>query len=155
MRPSFSARLTASRRLRTSSLRYSQHAYARPRYMMSLADIRHGFRTDEQVHQRQIDFVTRCAGNRLGATVRRVRALDPRLALEHDSKAPVHHVVIVYDQHPDRLREGRDLIHGPPSGTARRTCQIPGWRAPNSSNPPACSASSEAIRNPTPGSPGW
>src|SRR5215207_1216072 len=124
----------------------------------ALADRRPRLLADEQVHERDVRLVALGHRERLLRVARAQAALHPRLLAEHQPQSPVHHLVVVDDQHAqapvarpaDRRQAGRVDVGRAHTGTAIRTRQRPGPRSPNSTMPPAWSASSAASLSPIP-----
>src|SRR5829696_3128802 len=135
-----------------------QDVRRRDELAQALADRRARLLADEEVHERDVRLVALGHGQRLVGVARAQAALDPRMLAEHQPQPPVHHLVVVDDEHPQAAlarspdrRQARGVdVRGAHTGTAMRTRQVPGSRSPNSTIPPACSASSAASFSPIP-----
>src|SRR3954469_3285975 len=103
-----------------------QHVQARVLRQQLRADLRARLLADEQVDERDVRVVALGEGERLGGVAGRQAALHPGLLAEHEPQAPVDHLVVVHDEHP----QPAPLAAGRGAAEARRVEVRPGQPAP-------------------------
>ena len=150
-RPRPARRSPRSARRRRSAARCVGGERARSRSQISGARLL----AEEQVDERDVGLVAARQRERLLAGARAQRSARPTAARRASAGSPSA-------RRRGRRRSGRAARRSAPpwsaagltsagsTGTTRRTRQRPGSRAPNSTRPPACSASKPASRRPMP-----